>query len=176
MTTVSVRIDGLEDMQRRLASAPNLYDYALKIVLKRAGLRVRRESREIMPGVIFDRSIVDQRGATPLQRVVGTNAFAGKSIAEGRPAGTAPSLKATKRWVKTYGLAGAMSVKTRRQVGKKSVNQSDVNSLARLIRREIRARGTKPIPFLQGAIGPAMADLRRYMNEAVDAALKKIAR
>lgn len=178
--SIQVQIPDLDELRRKLDSAPEMFDYALKIVLKRAGLRLRREAREIMPGEIFDRAITDQSGESALSRIVGTapevNLKAARSIVAGRPAGHPPSLKATQRWIRTYGLAGAVSLKTQRQVQKKNVRQRDVEGLAWVIQQRIRASGTKPIPFISGAIGPSMADIRRYFDEAAAAALKKIAR
>lgn len=172
--TIHVQVEGLEEVQRRLSHAPELINGALRIVVKRAGLRIRRESREIMPGTVFDRSIIDQSGPTPLSRAVGSPARSAESIQEGRRPGRPPSVKALSRWVQTYGLAGAVSLKTRRQVGKKNVDQRAVEGLAWALQARIRRTGTKPIPFIRDAIGPSLADVKRYIDEAVAAALKKL--
>lgn len=169
-----IQIEGLEELRRSLD--PRVFNRTMAIAHRRASLRVRREAREIMPGTTFDRAIHNQVLPNGLGAIVFTDAAAGESIHEGRPVGKPPSLKALSRWIRTYGLAGAVSFKTRRVVRKKVVDQRDVESLSWRMQQRIRDRGTRAIEFLSGALAPSAADVQRYWREALVDTVKHFAR
>lgn len=170
-----IQIDGIKELRRQLD--PAVFNRTMRIANRRAAGRVQSESRRIIPGTIFDRAIWTQMLPGGLGAIVFTPAKAGESIHEGRPAGTAPTYKALKRWIRTYGLAGSVSIRTRRVRTAKSVapTWSAVNQLAGAVRAKILRRGTKPIPFLAGAIGPARGDVERYWREALVDSVKHFA-
>lgn len=174
----ALRIDGLEELRRRSGLAPRAFDRVSRIVVRRAGYRVRRESREIVPGTVFDRSILMRQGTGGLTALVGSIApeRTVRSIHAGRKPGEAPGLKATARWIRTRGLAGSVSVTTRRQVRRGAVRPDAIAALARTVQAEIRARGTRPIQFLTRALPPSLADIHRYFREEIGKALAKVAR
>lgn len=171
----TLRIEGLEDLRRRSGLAPRAFDRVSRIVVRRAGYRVRRESRDIVPGTVFDRSILMRSATGGLTALVGSTASERtvRSIQEGRKPGEAPSLKATSRWLRTRGLAGTVSVSTRRR---RAVRQDAVAALARTVQAEIRSRGTRPIQFLTRALPPSLPDIHRYFREEIGKALAKVAR
>lgn len=171
----SLRIDGLDELRRRSGLAPRAFDRVSRIVVRRAGYRVRRESREIVPGTVFDRSILMSSAGGGFTALVGSTASERtvRSIHEGRKPGEAPSLAATARWLRTRGLSGTVSVSTRRR---RAGGQNAAMALARTVQAEIRARGTKPIQFLTRALPPSLGDIHRYFREETAKALRKVAR
>lgn len=170
-----VRFEGLDQMRKRIGTSQRTWDAALRIAVRRSGLRARRESREIAPGRIFDRSILNTVAAGGLSTTVQSYADPARrlSIATGRRPGQPPSLRALNRYIRTYGLAGAVSLRTRRAVRKSKVAQREVEAMAWRLQQTIRGRGTKAIPFITGAIQPSMADFRRYLSEATAKAMRQ---
>lgn len=171
-----IQLEGVEELRRSLD--PRVFNRTMAIANRRASLRVRREARAIMPGTTFDRAIHNKVLPNGLGAIVYTDAAAGESIHAGRPAGKPPSLKKLNRWIRTYGLAGSVSIKTRRVVRSKAATpaQRDVESLAWKLQQQIRETGTKAIEFLAGAIGPSRADVERYWREALVDTVKHFAR
>lgn len=168
-----IELRGVDELRRSLD--PRVFNRTMAIAHRRAGLRVRREARQIVPGTTFDRAIHSAVLPKGLGAMVFTNAAAGESIHEGRPAGKPPSLKALSRWIKAYGMAGVVSLKTRRAVRRKDVKQRDVEALAWRLQQGIRGTGTKAIEFLTGALGPSRADVERYWREALEDTVKHFA-
>ncbi len=168
---VLVRWDGLDRLRKQLGASKATWERALRIAVRRSALRARREAREIVPGPIFDRSIVERVQSAELAATVFSLAArrTAESIAGGREPGQAPSIKQLEDWIRRYGLSGSVNVATgRRRRG----SQAAMRALAVRLRRRIKARGTRPIPFISGAVQPSMADFRRYLTEAVARAMR----
>lgn len=170
-----ITLQGVDDLRHQLD--PAVFNRTMRIAHRRGVARVQRESRAIAPGIIFDRSIRSQVLPGGLGGIVYTDARAAESIHEGRPIGNAPTIRALMRWVRTNGLAGSVSLKTRRVRRAKSAQgaESVVRAMAVRFQQTIRDRGTKAIPFLAGALAPSRADVERYWAEALADTVKHFA-
>lgn len=175
-----IAIRGLDDLQRTLD--PGIFRYAGAIVLRRALYKTRSEAREIVPGRLFDNSINVKVLPDRINGIVYSNAATALSVHEGRKPGEQVSIRKLRAYIKRYGLAGSVSVKTHRALkpGKsaKAVVASDraAMSLAYRLRHQIAERGTKPIEYLTRPLAATSRDLVRYWREALPKAMARFAK
>lgn len=175
-----IEIRGLDQIERALD--PHIFRYAGAIVLRRALYRTRSEAREIVPGRIFDNSINVKVLPDRINGIVYSNAETALSVHEGRRPGEQVSIRKLKMYIKRYGLAGSVSVKTRRALkpGKsaKAIQAQDAAaiSLAYRLRHRIAEQGTKPIEYLTRPLAATSRDLERYWREAVPKAIAHFAK
>lgn len=167
---------GVEELRRKLD--PQIFGYANKIVLNRALLKTRSGARERVPGKLFDNSIQKKTIPGTESGIVYSNAQTAESIHGGRKPGETVSIRKLRSYIERYGLAGSVSLKTRRANRRKLTPERDraILSLAYQMRRRIKAKGTAAIPFLTEPLEQMRAsseDLARYWREAIPVALKK---
>lgn len=177
----AIRIRGLDQVLRGLRATEGELKYATRIVTNRAALKVRAVERETVPGKRFDDSIQKWSTADRATYRIGSQARVAtqRSIIEGRSPGHPPSIRALVRWIESRGMAGSMTVKTRRVSRRKLsaaatvAHDRAVQSMAHRLQKEILQRGTAPIPYVEAGELVAERDLERYMREAVEKAVRK---
>lgn len=172
-----VEIKGLDDIRRSLD--PHIFNYAGKIVLRRALYKTRTGARDIVPGKRFDDSINVRTLPDGINGIVYSNAKSALSVHEGRQPGEKVSIRKLRAYIQRYHLSGAVSLKTRRSVKvRRTVSATDGAEIALAIRmqRGIEQQGTKPIEYLTRPLDATSRDLVRYWREAVPKAIEHFAR
>lgn len=81
---------------------------------------------------------------------------------KGPVGGNGDPLKAIEAWVKRKGIAGTLSVKTKK-LSRSKKSLANIKSVAFLIWRKIRKEGIKPQPYFFKQMAPAEERLRRRL-------------
>lgn len=169
-----IQIAGIEELRRQLD--PRVFNYAFGIAHRRGALKMRQVAREVVPGKRFDDAILNRQLPSGLGAMVYTPAKSAESIHEGRRVGEVVSFRRLTRWVRRYGLASSVTLKTRRvrKLGKTAPEIRAVEAVAAVVQKRIERAGTKPIPFFgEAAVTEAGRHMQRYWNEALVLAVKK---
>jgi hypothetical protein len=175
---MDVKVDDLDGIRRRFGSASKTLDSELRPAVREGAVLIRDEARRLAPGKKLPNSIqfkVEQGG---LRSTIGSVAKTALSIHQGRRAGERVNFGLILGWVRRSGLAGAVSIKTRRPVRLRQGSSGDraLRVAAAQVVAQIRARGTKPLPIILPAVAPTQSRVQRLFGTAVNRAMRRVVR
>lgn len=176
---VTIEFQGLDEFRRSLGNPA-----ILKTELRRAereGLDVIRDNVKSNAGQfsnVLPNSVRREIGTDGLIGTVGSVAKTAYSIEKGRRPGEAPSYEKIERWLTHRGTGAVQIIRSRRYVRPRrgSADARALRDQAVQIVNVIRAKGTKPLPFILPAAAKSENKVTRIFDDAVTRALKRLVR
>lgn len=180
-----LKIDGLDSLRRRMGSASRAIDREVRPEIRAAATLVRDEARRRAPGRVMQPSIQHRVLAGGMSAIVGSVAKTALSIHQGRRPGAVVRVGLILGWIRRYGIVAAVPVSRRRTIARRGTArrrdalnqlQSQEREQALAIVERIRARGTRPLPFLIPAAIASRDRVQRRIRDGVARAIRQVAR
>ena len=178
--SISIEIPELAKLAQSMAGHESTFNAEIKRAENDGLTLLRDEVRRRATSIASDGRLVNsvrfETISGGLSGIVGSVANTALSIEQGRKAGSTPNVGLLEGWVSRKGLAGTpRSVKTHRVTGRSGAVRSAERDLAWKIALAIRARGTKPLPFIGPAASAKATQITAIFSDAVNRALRKVA-
>lgn len=174
----SVTVIGLDELRVRMHKGSAILNAELRPAIRESAVLVRDEAKRRAPGNRLPSSVQFAVLSGGLRAIVGSIAATALSIHQGRRAGERVNFGLIVGWVRRTGLAGAVSIRTQRPVRLRKGSSGDraLRERAAQIVALIRARGTRPIPFIIPALAPTAPAVMNVIRAATIRAIRKVAR
>ena len=180
----SIHIEGMDKLRSMSKAASRIVDTEARKGVKESAQVVRTQAvanaRRFSIGNQFPSSI--RYKLEGLKATIASQAKTALSIEEGRRPGEIVRFGLILGWIRRKGVfRGTFDIATqrrrlmsKRQVAKRGIDVEERRMAAEIV-AQIRARGTKPLPFLLMSAEQKRSEVTRIFNDKVKAAVRKIA-
>lgn len=170
MAEATLRISGLDELEKALEKAPTATVKVLMGAMQEATIVAQREVVERAPVAwgnlagSINRQV--QASASGVEGIVGTNVPYALWVEEDTKPHWAP-LEPLIAYVRKKKLSGVYSLKTQRRMGGKDVKAAQDEAVARMIRFKIAKHGTTGQHMFRDGLQAATPEIRRIFDEAI---------